>query len=69
MTLILGQKEALDGTVIIKDMVSGTQETLVQGRLVASVKKLLKNNQHLHIEHHHCCDPALLSEEGEEDDI
>ena len=69
VTLILGQKEALDGTVIIKDMVSGTQETLMQGRLVASVKKLLKNNQHLHIEHHHCCDPSLLAEEGEEEEI
>jgi histidyl-tRNA synthetase len=50
VTLILGQKEALDGTVIIKDMVSGTQETLVQTKLMIAVKKLLKNNQQLHID-------------------
>lgn len=44
-TLILGQKEALDGTVILKDMVSGTQETVVQDKLVVAVRKILKGNQ------------------------
>lgn len=44
IALILGQKEALDGTVILKDMVSGTQETIVQDKLVVTVKKILKNN-------------------------
>lgn len=44
ITLIVGQKEALDGTVIIKDMVSGTQETVSNEKIVNMVKKLLKNN-------------------------
>lgn len=44
ITLIIGQKEALDGTVIVKDMVSGTQETVGMDKLVLSVKKILKNN-------------------------
>lgn len=48
VALILGQKEALDETIIVKDMVSGTQETVVRGKLVPAVKKLLKNNQQFH---------------------
>ena len=36
--LILGQKEVLDGTVIIRDMESGTQETV-------DIKKVVKNIQ------------------------
>lgn len=44
ITLIVGQKEALDETVIVKDMVSGTQETVPNERLVNAVKKILKSN-------------------------
>lgn len=44
VTLIIGQKEALDGTAIIKDMVSGTQEMVRQDKLVLAVKKILKSN-------------------------
>lgn len=44
ITLIVGQKEALDETVIVKDMVSGTQETVSNEKLIGSVKKILKNN-------------------------
>lgn len=44
VTLIVGQKEALDETAILKDMVSGTQETVGYDRLVNAVKKILKNN-------------------------
>lgn len=44
ITLIIGQKEALDETVIVKDMVSGTQETVIKDKLVLAVKKILKNN-------------------------
>jgi len=44
ITLIVGQKEALDGTVIIKDMVSGTQETVSNEKIINAVKKILKNN-------------------------
>jgi histidyl-tRNA synthetase len=45
ITIIIGQKEALDETAIVKDMVSGTQETVIQSRLVDAVKKILKSNQ------------------------
>lgn len=44
ITLIVGQKEALDETIIVKDMVSGTQETVTKEKLIAAVKKILKNN-------------------------
>lgn len=42
LTLILGQKEALDQTVIIKNMATGEQETVSMDRLVDVVKKRLK---------------------------
>ncbi|OGI16228.1 MAG: histidine--tRNA ligase [Candidatus Moranbacteria bacterium RIFCSPHIGHO2_12_FULL_54_9] len=45
VTIIVGQKEALDETAIVKDMVSGTQETVTYERLVDAVKKILKTNQ------------------------
>ena len=45
VALILGQKEALDETVILKDMVSGTQETVPQDKLVIAIRKILKGNQ------------------------
>lgn len=45
VTIIIGQKEALDDTAIIKDMVSGTQETVTREKLVDAVKKILKSNQ------------------------
>ncbi len=44
ITLIIGQKEALDETIIVKDMISGTQETVSNEKIVNMVKKLLKNN-------------------------
>lgn len=37
--LILGQQEALDGTVIIRDMQSGVQETVPQEKVVEELKK------------------------------
>ena len=40
--VIIGQKEVLDGTVIIRDMKSGTQETVVLDKMVEEVKKRLK---------------------------
>jgi len=42
MTLILGQKEALDGTVIIKNMATGVQEIVNMNKLVDIIKKRLK---------------------------
>ncbi|HCP08586.1 MAG TPA: histidine--tRNA ligase [Candidatus Moranbacteria bacterium] len=44
LTLILGQKEALDKTVIIKNMVSGVQEIVSTEKLVDLVKKKLKTD-------------------------
>jgi histidyl-tRNA synthetase len=40
-TLILGQKEVLDGTVIIRDMDSGAQEIADAGKIVSIMKKKL----------------------------
>ncbi len=40
-TLILGQKEVLDGTIIVRDMDSGIQEIIDQGKLLKQVRKLL----------------------------
>lgn len=47
VTIILGQKEALDETAIVKDMISGTQETVRQDKLTDAVKKILKSNVQL----------------------
>ena len=41
-TLILGQKEALEGTIIIRDMVSGRQETVKLEKVVKEIEKRLK---------------------------
>ncbi|MBU6414673.1 histidine--tRNA ligase [Patescibacteria group bacterium] len=40
--LILGQKEAIDGTVIIREMSSGTQETVLQEKLIEILKQKLR---------------------------
>ncbi|MCX6766653.1 MAG: histidine--tRNA ligase [Candidatus Moranbacteria bacterium] len=42
LTLILGQKEAIDGTVIVKEMASGMQEIVPSVKLIDEVKKRLK---------------------------
>ena len=41
-TLLLGQKEALEGTVLLRDMETGRQETLKLESAVVEVKKRLK---------------------------
>ncbi len=41
-TLILGQKEALEGTVIIRDMKNGRQETAKLEKVVREMEKKLK---------------------------
>lgn len=40
-TLLIGQKEVLDGTIIIRDMESGVQEIVDQKKLVIELKKKL----------------------------
>jgi histidyl-tRNA synthetase len=42
LTLILGQKEVLDGTIIIRDMDSGAQEIVDAKKVVTLVQKKLK---------------------------
>lgn len=41
-TLILGQKEVLEGTVILRDMANGRQDNIKMEKVVAEVKKRLK---------------------------
>ena len=41
-TLLLGQREALEGTIIIKDMASGKQETVKLEKAVREMEKRLK---------------------------
>lgn len=43
-TLILGQKEVLDGTIILRDMDSGAQEIVDAAKIVALVKRKLASN-------------------------
>ncbi|MEN8251955.1 MAG: histidine--tRNA ligase [Patescibacteria group bacterium] len=47
ITIIIGQQEALDETVILKNMVTGTQETVAREKAVAFVKKGLKQSAKL----------------------
>ena len=42
--LIIGQKEALDGTVIVRDMESGTQESVYQKKVIDYLKRKMKNS-------------------------
>ena len=41
-TLILGQKEALEGTIIIRDMETGRQEIVRLDKAVREIKRRLK---------------------------
>jgi len=42
LTLIIGQQEALDDTIIVKNMITGTQEIIARDKAVIFVKKSLK---------------------------
>lgn len=42
LALILGQKEAMDGTIMLRDMDEGLQETVLQTKLVDKIKAKLK---------------------------
>jgi histidyl-tRNA synthetase len=41
--VIIGQKEVLDGTAIIRDMDAGTQETVDAKKIVQEIRKKLKS--------------------------
>ncbi len=47
IVLIIGQREALDGTAILKDMNSGGQETIPLDKIIKEVKKRLQKNAEL----------------------
>jgi histidyl-tRNA synthetase len=47
LTLIIGQQEALDETVIVKNMITGTQETVAREKAITFVKKSLKQSAKL----------------------
>ncbi|KKS23479.1 MAG: Histidine-tRNA ligase [Candidatus Jorgensenbacteria bacterium GW2011_GWF2_41_8] len=42
LALILGQKEAMDGTILIRYMDEGAQESILQTKLVEKIKAHLK---------------------------
>lgn len=42
LALIIGQKEAIDNTVIVRDMKSGMQETVMMDDIVKDVQRMLK---------------------------
>ncbi len=44
-TLILGQKEMMDGTILIRDMESGIQEIIDYKKVAAEIEKRLNNNK------------------------
>lgn len=41
ITLILGQKEMIDKTIIMRDMENGSQESIMQSKLIDTIKKQL----------------------------
>ena len=43
--LILGQKEVVDGTILIRDMESGVQEVVDFKKIIGEIKRKLANNQ------------------------
>ncbi len=44
-SLILGQKEAMDGSIILRDMDEGTQEIIMQNTLIEKLKSRLKTKK------------------------
>lgn len=45
ISLIIGQKEAMEGSVIMRDMDEGTQETVMENRLIDKLKAKLKEKK------------------------
>lgn len=43
IVLIIGQKESLDGTIIVRDMESGMQEIVDSAKIIRIIKKMMKN--------------------------
>ena len=43
--LILGQKEVMDGTILIRDMESGVQEVVDFNKIIQELKKKLANHR------------------------
>jgi len=43
--LIIGQKEVVDGTILIRDMESGVQEVVDLNKTISEIKKKLANGK------------------------
>ena len=54
--LILGQKEVLDGTILIRDMESGIQEIIDYKKIVAELEKRIANSHSRPVENDHTDD-------------
>lgn len=44
IAVILGQREVFEGSAIIRDMITGAQETVMRDKLIEEVKKRIKNH-------------------------
>ncbi len=51
--LILGQKEMLDGTILIRDMENGIQETVDFQKIISEIQKRLSKNNVVATNHNH----------------
>jgi histidyl-tRNA synthetase len=51
--LILGQKEMLDGTILIRDMENGIQETVDFQKIITEIQKRLSKNNVVATNHNH----------------
>jgi threonyl-tRNA synthetase len=51
--LILGQKEMLDGTILIRDMENGIQETVDFQKVISEIQKRLSKNNVVATNHNH----------------
>jgi len=51
-TVILGQKEIMDGTVLIRDMENGIQETVDYSKIISEVKKRLAKSVNIQNSNH-----------------
>ena len=45
LVLILGQKEVVEGTIILRDVESGIQEVINRDKAIKEIKKRLKEKQ------------------------
>lgn len=66
-TILLGQKEVLDGTIIIRDMDAGIQEIVDVKKIATEIKKKLNSNHDL-LAQPAVRQPAVFEDEDEDED-